>query len=92
MAHEEAREPVVGLILALCIPGGGHGYVQRWTDVIVIIAIFVVLVLYTPWWAWALFHAFQAIAAMGAVSRFNQQYSRDVGAPVPPPKRRGDNR
>jgi hypothetical protein len=92
MAHQEAREPIVGLVLALCIPGGGHAYVQRWTDVVVILAVLVALVLWTPWWCWTGFHAFQAVAAMGAIVGWNREHSSDLTAPVPPPKRRGEDR
>jgi hypothetical protein len=87
MPTATTKEPVLGMILAACVPGLGHGYVGAWPTVILVVTVAAALVFVRAWWMLGAFHVFQLIAARGAVLRWNAQHAADLSAPVPPPTR-----
>jgi hypothetical protein len=88
-----AKDPAVGVVLSLFIPGLGHLYAGR-------AAPFVGFLVSESWLfserhyvLFAVVHLFQAIAAGGAVKHWNQaQAGLGMDVPVPPPPPPGTGR
>jgi hypothetical protein len=92
--NQGAKDPVVGVVLSLFMPGLGHLYAGRLASFVVFLAIESWLVSESELGWCAAIHVFQAIAAGGAVKQWNQrrQAGLATNVPIPPPPPAGSGR